>query len=86
MMKTVVIFIAFIISIKCIQCFLPYPFTADQLLQPFLESLGTADEEIETNLMKHAIAGESCIRECKNNDKKVCHFNFTLKHYQVMGA
>jgi hypothetical protein len=26
------------------------------------------------------------MRECREDDKKVCYFNFTLKHYQVMGA
>jgi hypothetical protein len=59
---------------------------ADQFLKPFLDSISENDREIEKNLMKHAIAGEKCMRECKDNDRKVCYFNFTLKHYQVMGA
>lgn len=85
-MKTFVLFVVTVMNIKFISCFLSYPFVADQLLQPFLESLEGINEEIDKDLMSRAIAGEKCMRECRKNDRKVCHFNFTLKHYQVLGA
>jgi hypothetical protein len=81
-----VVFGLVVISAQLIACFLTYPFTADQFLQPFFDTLAGKDEAIDKNLIKHAIAGEKCMRECKNDDRKVCYFNFTLKHYQVMGA
>lgn len=80
------IFITSIVFFEFNLCFLLYPFVADHVLQPFLASLDVSDKDVDKNLMIHAIPGEKCMRECKSGDQKVCYFNFTLKHYQVLGA
>jgi hypothetical protein len=30
--------------------------------------------------------GAECNRECKENDSKICRFNFMMKYFQVMGG
>jgi hypothetical protein len=84
-MKTFAVFILVIFYFELNLCFLSFPL-ANQLLHPFLETLDVSDTIIDKNLMKYAVDGEECMRECKANDQKVCYFNFTMKHYQVMGA
>lgn len=72
-------------SLQCRLCFLTYPITND-ILDEFLNSLEVAEISEEKDLLDHAIPGEECLRVCKENDRKVCFFNFTLKSYQVLGG
>lgn len=88
-MKTILIFALAAIGLQyCkVTSFLSYPFIAKDFLEEFLGVLNVSyDKTFEQDLMKHAIAGEKCLRECETNDRKVCFFNFTLKHYQILGG
>lgn len=42
--------------------------------------------EIESDLMRYAVDGEECVRKCAKNDKRVCHYNFTIRYYQILGG
>lgn len=73
--------------------FIPYPFLSDSYLEPFLSILNNdiiANAECAPQL---AISdesvlsrGEDCNRECRKNDSRICHFDFTMKYFQVMGG
>jgi hypothetical protein len=52
----------------------------------FLRTLPDHDLSVKDDLMKFAIPGENCLRKCIKNDQKVCHFEFRLEHYQVLGG
>lgn len=71
--------------LQCSQCFLTYPVSNDYLNE-FLSALHAAELSKDMDLLDHAIPGEDCLRECRENDRKVCYFNFTLKSYQVLGG
>lgn len=77
-----------LITIFCIRhvvCFLTYPISS-HILHEFLDTLNASKINIEKDLLSHAVPGENCIRECSENDRKICYFNFTLKHYQTLGG
>lgn len=85
-MKSLLIFS--VITILCctnVYCFLSYPIS-NHVLNEFLKVLNVIDSNYEKDLLKHAVGGESCNRECQENDRKICYFNFTLKHYQTLGG
>lgn len=50
------------------------------------DALHVTDRHFDKDLMKHAVDGEKCVRECRENDRKICFYNFTLKHYQILGG
>lgn len=90
-MKTFIFFSIVISRFHYLFCFLPYPFVANQFLDEILTTFYVRDHgddsiDIEKDLMAHAIKGEKCYRECKADDRQICYFNFTLKHYQIMGG
>lgn len=66
-------------------CFLSYPISS-HVLNQFLMAFKANEKSDGDELMKHAVSGDKCVRECILNDHKVCYFNFTLKHYQTMGG
>lgn len=88
-MKSSRMFLIVFLAIICFesrQCFLPYPFIASDVLDQVLDSLHVTDRQFDKDLMKHAVDGEKCVRECRENDRKICFYNFTLKHYQILGG
>jgi hypothetical protein len=85
-MKTsFILLVILVVHFHCHLCFLTYPISND-ILDEFLSSLQIVELSEEKDLLKHAIPGEECSRECRENDRKVCFFNFTLKSYQVLGG
>lgn len=85
-MKTLSVFL--LVAIVCFEhgsCFLTYPISK-HVLGEFFKVLNATDKSYEEDLMKHAIAGEKCVRECNENERRICYFNFTLKHYQTLGG
>lgn len=86
-MRTCFAVLVVLVYLKSYDGFILYPFNAFEWTKKILDSI--ADnylEDMQTDLIKYAVEGESCIRECKAGDVKVCYFNFTLRHYQVMGG
>lgn len=63
-------------------CFLTYPLSQNLLNQIF----GAINSSDATDLLSHAVDGGTCVRKCRRNEHKICHFNFTLKHYQVLSG
>lgn len=84
-MKTFLSVLVVIIFVHFSFGFLPFPLV-DELLEPFLNSLNIRNKEFDKNIIEKAVKGEECMRKCHVDDRKVCYFNFTLKHYQVMSG
>lgn len=61
-------------------------FIKQYFLEHFLQSLSHRDLSTEEDLMKFAVPGEKCLRPCVEGDQNVCHFEFRLEHYQVLGG
>lgn len=76
------IIISLLIILKLSTGFIPYPFLANDLLGSFMTSV-KVDEQID---ISNFTDGESCLRECTPNDRRICHFYFTLKYYRIMGG
>lgn len=76
------ILLSLILVIRLSSGFISYPFTADKLLNGFLNSI-EIDETINLDDM---ISGKLCKRECHHNDTKICHFFFALKYFEIMGG
>jgi hypothetical protein len=75
------------VYLKSYDCFILYPFDAFDWTKKLLDAVAVNYvKDVKEDLIKYAVEGESCMRECKVNDVKVCYFNFTLRHYQVMGG
>ena len=83
-MKLGLSFVIALVAFDACFCFLPYHFIAHEALSQFFDVI--ADKRVESVSVKNAVSGEKCLRECRDGDKRICHFNFTLKHYQVMGG
>jgi hypothetical protein len=66
-------------------CFLVYPFLAQNALDIFLPTV-TNVEKIEDNVMEYAKPGEFCARECTENDIRVCYFKFRIRFYQILSG
>jgi hypothetical protein len=97
MMKSFLFILLFVLlNLNRLNGFITYPFTSNQWLDKILSSIQPIEEiivpkivkdiDIEEDLMKYAINGEECVRKCAKNDKRVCHYNFTLRYYQVLGG
>lgn len=83
-----VILIFFVISAIChksLDGFLSFPFLARDALDAFYQVV-SANDIVESNIMKSAVYGELCLRPCKKGDIKICHFKFIIKFYQVMSG
>lgn len=65
--------------------FLSFPISS-RVLNEFLTALEANEKAEGSELMKRAVSGDKCVRECIAHDHKVCYFNFTLKHYQTLGG
>lgn len=78
-----------VITVLCfrsqVECFFTYPISR-HVLNEFLKVLSASDMSFEKDLLNHAVDGAKCMRECRENDRKICYFNFTLKHYQTLGG
>lgn len=72
-------------SFSLFNCFLVYPFLAQNSLDLFLRTV-TNVEKIEDNVMQYATPGEFCVRECKENDIRVCYFKFRVRFYQILSG
>lgn len=81
-MRILIILLAFAILENKVESFFTYPDSGGQ--STFSSVKAVADNQ--NNLMENAIPGELCSRECKPNDAKLCHFEFTLKFYQVLSG
>lgn len=62
--------------------FLNFPLSADKAVETFLDAI----QDNQGDFMKFAVPGDQCKRECKSYDKKVCHFHFMIKFYQVLSG
>lgn len=84
-MKTL-LFLALVINfIQRQECFLSYPIS-NYALGELFDALDATSNNHKSDLLTHAVKGEKCSRVCRENDRMICHFNFTLKHYQIMGG
>lgn len=89
MMKSSCLIFAIFVQFSCLDGFIIYPFNGDVWLKKFLDAFAPVPivtPNLDIDLMKHAIDGENCVRKCAKNDKRVCYFKFTLRHYQVLGG
>lgn len=81
-MRFEILLSALFVAIRITNAFIPYPFLADQLLTKLLDVA-----EIEDLIdFKDKIPGNLCKRECRHNDRKICHYNFALKYFEIMGG
>lgn len=85
-MKVALFLIVFLKNFLFLHSFLTYPFVAKSLLDVFLNIVSNSDEKIDENVMKYAIPGELCNRECHSNDVQVCFFKFRIKFYQILSG
>lgn len=86
-MRTCFTLLVALVFAKSYDGFILYPFNAFEWTKTLLDTIAANRfKDISEDVMKYAVEGESCMRECKVNDVKVCYFNFTLRHYQVMGG
>lgn len=76
-----ILFILIISFFSISQSFLTYPFLAEDLVNKFLGTL-----KVEDNNAQEETPGAECSRECKENDSRICRFNFMMKYFQVMGG
>ncbi|CAG9803373.1 unnamed protein product [Chironomus riparius] len=82
-----IIFIFVLLNFACIDGFLSYPFFAKNLLGTFLTSIKyDENKDMKENLMKYAVHGDTCYRDCQKNDTRVCYFKFQIKYYQVLSG
>jgi len=63
-----------------VESFIVYPFIGQSFVDQFLQTLKPE------SLLRDSIPGAQCLRPCTVDDQKVCHFQFTLENYQVMGG
>ena len=61
--------------------FIPYPFLTDNLLKLFLNELKIDQIDLENFTL-----GYDCQRKCIQNDRRICHFNMTIKAFQIMSG
>lgn len=87
-MKSLLIYSLAILILRNVEVlgFMAYPFIASNILGKFLDGFNITAKDYAQDLMKNAVQGEKCMRECRENEYKICYFNFTLKHYQIMGG
>lgn len=86
-MKSRFLLLVIFLLLKSFDGFILYPFNAFDWTKKLLDAIAANQfKDVSQDLMQYAVEGESCMRECKKNDVKVCYFNFTLRHYQVMGG
>lgn len=71
------------LALNLTSAFLPYPFLAEDLLAKYLNTLEADKSVIE---LKDFTAGENCHRVCKQSDRRICHFSFSMKFFEVMGG
>lgn len=81
----IAIFIFFLLKIHSIIGFLSFPFNAYSVLDMFIKAI-KPDDKIEENVMKYAVPGTLCRRQCQKNDTRVCYFKFQINYYQVMSG
>jgi hypothetical protein len=84
-MKLICVIILILAKINSYDSFLTFPFRAYDALDIFYTAT-VREHKIEENLMKYAVPGEVCNRECSPNDAKVCYFKFLIKYYQVLSG
>lgn len=77
-------FYAFLLAVTAGEAFLTNPFLGDNAVKSFLDEISVKRPDT-VDLMTQAIPGEFCNREC-TGDKKICHFKFMIKFYQVMSG
>ena len=86
-MKFTLVFLLLLIS--TIDCFLNFPPSGDDAVASFLNTIkinSTKVDNEESFFEKNSIRGDFCNRECRDDDRRVCHFKFMIKYYQVMSG
>lgn len=87
-MKTSVILLGLVISglLNVHECFLTYPISG-HILDQILGAVNNSHDVNSEDLLKHAVdGGAECRRKCVEGQRLICHFDFTLRHSQVMGG
>lgn len=75
-----------LLSVCSVGGFLNFPPSGDNAVATFMEIIRMKRTHSESDFMKNAIRGEICNRKCRFNDRRVCHFKFMIKYYQVMSG
>lgn len=83
-MESYLIFLVLITLLEPRDCFLSYP-ASGFLLNQFFTAFN-ASYELADKFSNQFTDGENCVRKCKTNDRKICHFKLTLRNYQTMGG
>ncbi|XP_070495178.1 uncharacterized protein [Chironomus tepperi] len=73
--------IILIISLSYSVAFIPYPFVTNYLLESFLKDIKADQIDLDNFTI-----GTECQRKCIPNDRRICHFNMTIKSFQIMGG